>query len=89
MNPLYEVPHNVVAALEVDGIISANTRTSGTNRSLFDVINDHPFSTEECPVCSSPDPRYSVNYDGMRWTPDHPIVRFTSEGLQIEEPANV
>lgn len=66
-----------IAPIEVDGIRSVPRVWV---RRIFDVINDHPWDEKDCPMCRL-HPYHTK--DTMRWMPGDPIVRFTSEGLQV------
>lgn len=72
----------------VDGIQSTPPE-SQVIRHLFEFLNDHPYpecsnegsGLEFCHGCSCV--RLCCMETPMRWHPGIPIVRFTSEGLQV------
>lgn len=54
---------------------------------MIEVLNPHGQRSSQCEVCSSETVSdYShMIYDGMRWSSDYPIIRFTSsEGLEVK-----
>lgn len=77
--------------IEVDGILSVYGFVTGPDgrcvrvgighrQSLFSFKWDHSYESEQsCPTCRG----NGVADDSMSWSPRNPIVRFTSNGLEI------
>lgn len=67
----------VIQSMVVDGITSVRTTVSGTCRYFMSDILDHE---DYCLACLLEMDWWN---ESMRWTPDIPILRFTSDGLQV------
>ena len=67
----------VIKSMVVDGITSQQTTESGTCRYFMSDIADHEGGCLACAL--------EIDFwpEGMRWNKDWPILRFTSEGLQV------